>query len=76
VLLDTPPIGALADADLLSDVVDGVLLVVGAGRTGYRLAERAAKVLGRDRVLGVVLNGVNEADLSSAYADARYYAQG
>ncbi len=73
VLLDTAPVAALADADLLSDVVDGVLLVVAADRTGYRLAERAAKELGRDRILGVVLNGVEEAQLSSAYTDARYY---
>ena len=33
VLLDTPPIGLISDAQLLSALVDGVVLVVGAGST-------------------------------------------
>ncbi len=56
VLIDTPPIGLLSDASLLSQIADGALLVVKAGSTPYDLVQRAVATLGKDRVLGVVLN--------------------
>jgi capsular exopolysaccharide synthesis family protein len=58
VLLDTPPIGLLPDAHLLSSMVDGIVLVVRAGMTPYGPIRRAIDALGRDRILGVVLNRV------------------
>jgi capsular exopolysaccharide synthesis family protein len=56
VIFDTPPIALVSDAKLLSEMVDGVVLVVEAGRTGYPALLRAVETIGRGRVIGVVLN--------------------
>jgi capsular exopolysaccharide synthesis family protein len=60
VLLDTPPAAALSDAPTLAARVDGVVLVIGAGRTKRELARRAKEQLERVQahILGVVLAGV------------------
>ncbi len=56
VILDTPPLVLLPDAHVLSSMVDGVVLVVRANSTPHALVERAADIVGRDSVTGVVLN--------------------
>jgi protein-tyrosine kinase len=56
VIVDTPPIGLLSDANLLANNVDGVVFVVKAGSTPYDLVKRGLEALGADRLLGVVLN--------------------
>jgi capsular exopolysaccharide family len=60
VILDTPPVGLISDANLLASLVDGVLLVVGAGSTPFEAVQRAVAQLGEERILGVVLNRVTE----------------
>jgi protein-tyrosine kinase len=59
VIVDTPPVTAAADAGLLGAIVDGIVLVVRAGRTPHPAVQQAIETLGRDRIFGVVLNGVN-----------------
>jgi protein-tyrosine kinase len=56
VIVDTPPVGLLTDANLLAAMVDGAVLVVHAGSTPYDLVKRAVEAIGTDRMLGVVLN--------------------
>ncbi len=58
VLIDTPPIIAVTDAAVLSSRVDGVLLVVNAGKTRRELAIKARDILRQvnANLLGVVLN--------------------
>jgi capsular exopolysaccharide synthesis family protein len=56
VVIDTPPVGLLADANLLASMVDGTVLVVKAGATPFSLVKRAVEAIGPARVLGVVLN--------------------
>jgi capsular exopolysaccharide synthesis family protein len=73
VILDTPPVVQLADANLLAAMVDVAVLVIEAGRTSYDLSDRAIMALGRERVLGIVLNGLEEAD-DSDYASSPYSA--
>jgi capsular exopolysaccharide synthesis family protein len=58
VILDTPPVGLLPDANLLAAKVDAIVLVVSAGATPCGLIQRAVDALGRERILGVVLNRV------------------
>ena len=60
VVLDSPPVLAVADAAVLSTLVDGVVLVMDVGKTripaAVQAAERIASVGGL--ILGVVLNRV------------------
>jgi protein-tyrosine kinase len=72
VLIDTAPIGLLADANLLATTVDGALLVVRANQTPYAEVAKALEALGRERVFGVVLNGAeaNPVASYSRYASA------
>jgi capsular exopolysaccharide synthesis family protein len=72
IVIDTPPLVAVPDASLLNDLVDGVVLVLGAGRTSYDLATRAIAAVGRDRILGVVLNTVEARDMASVDYHERY----
>jgi non-specific protein-tyrosine kinase len=60
VLVDTPPAGALADVAVIAPRLEGVLLVVSAGRTKRDLARRAREQLERvnANLLGVVLTDV------------------
>ncbi|MEP6775874.1 MAG: CpsD/CapB family tyrosine-protein kinase [Chloroflexota bacterium] len=68
VLIDTPPIIAVTDAAVLASRVDGVLLVVNAGKTKRELAIKARDMLKQvnANVIGVVLNNA-QVD-KSAYA--------
>jgi capsular exopolysaccharide synthesis family protein len=58
IIVDTPPVLAVADAVALGPLVDGVLLVVGAGTTDRHAVEQALNQLasGGARVVGAVLN--------------------
>jgi capsular exopolysaccharide synthesis family protein len=59
VIIDSPPVGILPDAKLLARMVDNVVFVIAAGKTPYAAIQRAADALGRDSILGVVLNRVD-----------------
>lgn len=75
VILDAPPIGPIADAGLLASMVDAVLLVVRAGRTKCAAAQKAVDAIGRDRILGVVLNAADDRE-AVGYGEYRgHYAQ-
>jgi protein-tyrosine kinase len=67
VIVDTAPIGLLADANLLSTMVDGALLVVRANQTPFAAVSKALENLGRDRVLGVVLNAIEAGAQQNEY---------
>ena len=60
VLLDTPPVGLLPDAQLVARLCDGVLFVIAAGVTPYSLVQRCIAELGADRIVGTVLNRVEQ----------------
>ena len=66
VLFDAPPVVSATDATVLGTRVDGVLLVVNAGRTRREHAQRAKAMLERvnARVVGAVLTDApHDADL-------------
>lgn len=66
-VLDTPPLEFLPDAKILASLADAAILVVRAGSTKLELSRRALEAIGRDKVLGVVLNRVTEGVRSSYY---------
>jgi len=61
VIVDTPPVVAVADASLLAHLVGGVVFVVGSEMTDRHMAEQALEQLAsvRARVVGGVLNRVD-----------------
>jgi receptor protein-tyrosine kinase len=65
VILDAAPVGQTTDARLLTEMVDGTLFVIRAGQTQYPDVLQAIQALGRDSILGVVLNGVDAAPSES-----------
>jgi capsular exopolysaccharide synthesis family protein len=73
VILDTPPVMAASDSSVLASMVDGVVLVVRAGRTERSLAQQAVRQLTSvgARVLGAALNDPDRA--VAAYGGAGYY---
>ncbi len=72
VIIDTPPVGLLTDAHLLSAMVDAAVLVIDAGRTQHAIIQRAVESIGREKIVGVVLNRVEERALADA-SDYKYY---
>lgn len=56
VWIDAPPILPVFDMSLISESVDGILVVVRAGETPEPLLAKAIKSLGTSKVIGTVLN--------------------
>lgn len=75
VIVDSPPVGVLADAHLVSETVDAALLVVRAGVTRFEDLEAAADTLGHDRILGIVLNAVEKMDIRGQGYYHHYYGR-
>jgi protein-tyrosine kinase len=71
VLMDTPPVGVLPDAHVLTRLVGGVIFVIGAGSTPAATVEQAIADLGTESIIGTVLNRVEERRI----AEAGYYGQ-
>jgi polysaccharide biosynthesis transport protein len=61
VIFDTPPLAGTADAAILSNLTDGILLVVRPGVVDLNSANSAKEFLTQSgqNVLGIVINGVN-----------------
>jgi capsular exopolysaccharide synthesis family protein len=74
VIFDSPPVGVVTDAQVLSSLVDGVVLVVHANKTTWpsaRAAKRRLVDVGA-RIFGVVLNNVKLGN----NANTQYYEYG
>ena len=60
VIIDSPPCLPVADASILADLCDGVLVVVRAGSTPSETAQRACQEFRERNLIGVVLNRAEE----------------
>jgi len=60
VIVDTPPVGLLTDANLLTRESDTALLVIHANRTPYALVQKAIQAIGKPKIFGVVMNRLEE----------------
>jgi len=72
VILDSPPCLPVADACVLAELVDGVLMVVRAAATPSQTAQRACQELRGRNLIGVVLNAMEEADTYGSHYYAGY----
>jgi capsular exopolysaccharide synthesis family protein len=75
VIIDTPPLVLLPDANLLASMVDGAVLVIKAASTSHELSKRAVEAIGRPRIVGVVLNRATESSIGryGGYDDYYYH---
>ncbi len=81
ILIDSPPVLGLSDSLVVSTLIDGVVMVTRAGNTPKDAAVQARKLLQgvNAKILGVILNGMTEADLkygSYSYYYSHYYRDG
>ena len=76
VVIDTPPVGLLTDAALLTAMADAVILVVKAESTPLEMVQRAVQAIGRERVLGTILNRAKAQANTTNYDYYKYYSPG
>jgi receptor protein-tyrosine kinase len=67
IIMDSPPLLFAADANLLSTMSHGTLLVVRIGHTTIDSVTRAMQSLCNNNVLGIVVNGARRGELYSKY---------
>ena len=62
IVMDTPPLGAVTDAQVLSTKVDGTILVVKAGATKKDVVMNSVNLIKKvnGNIIGTVLNGVEQ----------------
>jgi protein-tyrosine kinase len=73
IIIDAPPLGIFTDANVLMNRADGALLVVRSGKTRYSMVDKLLEQIPREKLLGVVLNRVEEGIDESAYYYQRSY---
>jgi Mrp family chromosome partitioning ATPase len=77
IILDSPPVGAVADYDLIQAVCDGVILVVRPDHTNRELCKASLATVPEAKLLGVLLNCVPDWSLArGGKADHYYYYSG
>lgn len=74
VIVDAAPLGQVIDAAVIAPQVDGVLMVVDTTNNSYKQEKRIKAQLEKSggRVLGVVLNRVDKAEIADYYGKSRY----
>lgn len=74
ILIDSPPVLAVTDAQILSALVDGVVLVVRSKETEIEAAQKAVELLqaSKAKILGAILNGQDKKNSNNYYY---YYGQ-
>lgn len=72
IIIDTPPLGSVIDAAVVSKCCDGAVLVIAAGGISYRFAKKIKEQLEMTgcRILGCVLNKV---DMTGKGYYGKYY---
>jgi exopolysaccharide/PEP-CTERM locus tyrosine autokinase len=70
IIFDSTPLLVTSEAEILAKLVDGVIMVIRAGKTPRETVEHAVHLLGKDKVLGLVLNDV---EFKSSGLFSRYF---
>lgn len=70
ILIDSPPVLSTSEPLLLSELVDGVILVVKAGQVPKAVVRRVVNSIGREKIIGVVFN---QKDLKPSKRYHEYY---
>ena len=77
IIFDSTPLLATSEPEVLSKLVDGIIVVVRAGLTPRETVKQAISTLDKDKILGVVLNDLQfkSSGLTNRYfgSDDSYY---
>lgn len=78
VIVDTPPLGSVADALNIATHCDGTLLVVRSGEVPRKMVQNSVELLKRTGVplLGITLNRVDMSRKGNSYYYSKYYRYG
>jgi tyrosine-protein kinase Etk/Wzc len=78
IILDSPPVIAVTDSEILTSMVDGTLLVVSAENTEIEMMERSVELIRRENTqfLGTVLNNFSYKSGYGSYYKYYYYYSG
>lgn len=71
IIFDSSPVQQTSEPTILAKQVDGILLVVHAGKTDRELVKKTVGILGKDKILGIIFNHSSET-IKSYY---HYYYQ-
>jgi exopolysaccharide/PEP-CTERM locus tyrosine autokinase len=73
IIIDSPPSQIAAEVTTLAKYVDGIVFVIMASSTSRKLIQNSIYKLGKEKILGVVLNGYNQSHKSYKKYYNRYY---
>jgi tyrosine-protein kinase Etk/Wzc len=75
IIIDSPPVIAVTDSEIISSIVDGTILVVSANNTEMELMEKAISLLNQEHstFIGVILNNFSYRSGYGSYYKYYYY---
>lgn len=76
VIFDTPPLEVASESQVLSQAVDGVVLVVREGVSNKALIEKFISDIGKGKIIGVIFNGHKSNFISTRLVDKSHYYYG
>jgi len=76
VIFDTPPLEIASESQVLSQAVDGVVLVVRQGISSRTLIEKFISDIGKEKIIGVIFNGHKSNFISTRLVDKSHYYYG
>jgi len=71
IIIDTPPPKLTAETNVIARQVDGIILVVRYGSTNREVVKDLIKIIGKEKILGVILNRFDTRS-SSYYGYKKY----
>jgi protein-tyrosine kinase len=74
IIFDSPPFQIASESSVLSQAVDGIVLVIGYGKSDRNLVRNMVDSIGREKIIGVVFNGMKSNFLQQKILDAYGYA--
>jgi tyrosine-protein kinase Etk/Wzc len=75
IIIDSPPVIAVTDSEIISSIVDGTILVVSANNTEMELMDKAINLLNQEHstFIGVILNNFSYRSGYGSYYKYYYY---
>ena len=75
IIIDSAPFHGTAEAKVLAEYVDGVIFVAMAQMSQRKEIQKAIDALGKEKILGVVFNGYDQANKSYYEYYEKYYGR-